>query len=70
MTRLWAGRRRVRIPAGTKKLSPLQNVQTNSGDHPASYSMGAEVSFFGGKNAEREAEQSPPSCLKAKKEFH
>jgi hypothetical protein len=32
--------------------------------------MGAKVCFFGIKDAERETEQSPPSCFEAKKEFH
>jgi len=32
--------------------------------------MGAGVAFFEGKDAEREAEQSPPSCFEAKKDFH
>jgi len=36
---------------GAREFSPLQNVQTNSGAHPASYSMGTEGSFSGGKVA-------------------
>jgi hypothetical protein len=30
----------VQIPMGTTDLSLLQNIHTNSGSHPASYSMG------------------------------
>ena len=37
MTRLRAGRSRVRLPAGELDLSLLQNVQTGSGVLPASF---------------------------------
>jgi hypothetical protein len=37
VTRLQAGLSKVRIPAGTKVLRLLQNVQACSGVHPASY---------------------------------
>ena len=40
MTRLRAGRSGDRIPVGAKDLSLLQNVQTDGGAHPVSYSMG------------------------------
>jgi len=39
VSRLWAGRLGIQFPAGTKYLSPLQNIQTSSEFHPASYSM-------------------------------
>ena len=37
----------VRMPVGSKDLSLLQNVQTGSGIHRASYSKGVEI-FSGG----------------------
>jgi hypothetical protein len=41
------------IPSrGKRFLSLLHNVQTSSGTHPASYTVGAEVCFLGGKAAE------------------
>jgi hypothetical protein len=43
-TRLWYGQTGVRKPVKEGEVSLLQNVQTNSGDHPASYSMG--TGFF------------------------
>lgn len=42
-TRLKAGLYGVKIPADGKEFSPLQNVQSGSEDHPASYSMGTGV---------------------------
>ena len=42
-TRLWTGRSGVRIPAGTRYSSFLQNVQTGSEVNPASYSIGTRV---------------------------
>jgi hypothetical protein len=47
VTRLQAGPSEVRIPAGTKDLRLLQNVQTCSGVHPASYSVGTGDSARG-----------------------
>ena len=45
VTRLRAGHTAVRIPAGARGFSLLQNVQIGSGAHPATYSMGAGVIF-------------------------
>jgi hypothetical protein len=42
---------RVRFPAGTGNFSLHHRVQTGSGAHPASYSMGTKDSFPGGKAA-------------------
>jgi hypothetical protein len=38
-----AGRSGFRIAAGMRDLSVLQNVQTNSGDHTAYYSLGTSI---------------------------
>jgi hypothetical protein len=43
VTRLKAGLYGVQIPADGKEFSPLQNVQSGYGDHPAPYKMGAGV---------------------------
>jgi hypothetical protein len=43
VTRLRNAQSGVRIHAGARHLSRLQNVQTSSGAHPASYSMGTGV---------------------------
>jgi hypothetical protein len=51
VTRLQAGRSGVRIPAGVRDFSLLQNVQNGSGVHLASYTMGTRCSFPGGKAA-------------------
>jgi hypothetical protein len=44
-TRSQAGRSGVRVPIGARKFSLLQKVQTASGTHTASYSMGSMVNF-------------------------
>jgi hypothetical protein len=41
----------VRFPEGTGNFSLHRRVQTGSGAHPASYSMGTGGSFPGGKAA-------------------
>jgi hypothetical protein len=53
VTRLRAGDRGsgVRFPAGTENFSLHYRVQNGSGAHPASYPMGTEGSFPGGKVA-------------------
>jgi hypothetical protein len=43
---------RVRLPTGPKDFSLFHSVQTISGAHPASYTMGTGGSFTGGKVAE------------------
>jgi hypothetical protein len=40
----------VRFPAGARNFFLLHRVQTGSGAHPASYSVGTRDSFPGGKN--------------------
>jgi hypothetical protein len=42
-TGLCARRSRIRILLGVKDFSLLQNFQSSSGAHPASYSMGTGV---------------------------
>jgi hypothetical protein len=52
----------VRFPAGARDISLLRNVQTNSGSHPASYSIGTGgggVISTGVKLPRREANTDP-----------
>jgi hypothetical protein len=51
---------------GGGKLFLHHRVQTGSGAHPASYSMGNGSSFPGGKTAGSEADHSPPSSAEVK----
>jgi hypothetical protein len=52
----------VRSPAGAKDFSSDLCVQTGSGVHPASCTMGIGVPFPGGKaRPGRDADHSPPS---------
>jgi hypothetical protein len=52
----------VRSPAEARDFFSNLCVQTSSGDHPASYPMGAGKSFPGGKAwAGRDSDHSPPS---------
>jgi hypothetical protein len=52
----------VRSPAGAKDLSCSLCVQTGSGAHPASCTMGTGGPFPGAKaRPERDADHSPPS---------
>jgi len=51
MARLQAGHPRVQIPAGTRNSCLLQNIQTGSGSHTASYSVDTEGINLGGKAA-------------------
>lgn len=44
-TGLWTALFGVRIPVGERGLSFLQNVQTDFGDHPVSYSTCTGVVF-------------------------
>ena len=37
----------VQIPPEARNFPNLQNVQTDSGAHPASYLMGSKVFFLG-----------------------
>jgi len=43
VTMSWAGRSGFRIAAGMRDLSVLQNVQTNSGAHPTTYSFSTGI---------------------------
>ena len=47
VTRLRAGQSAVRTPAGARDFSLLENVQTGSEVHQASYSMDTGVLFRG-----------------------
>jgi hypothetical protein len=52
----------VRSPAGAKDFSSSLSVQTSSGAHPASCTMGTGGSFPGGKaRLGRDADHLPPS---------
>jgi hypothetical protein len=52
----------VRSPAGAKDFSSILCIQTGSGTHPASYTMGTGDPFPGGKaRSGRDADHSPPS---------
>jgi hypothetical protein len=52
----------VRSPAGAKDLSSILCVQTGSGVHPASCTIGTGGPFPGGKaRPGRDADHSPPS---------
>jgi hypothetical protein len=60
---------RVRSPTGAENFSSSPCVQTGSGAHPASYSMGTSDSFSGGKaRPGHDADHSPPSSAKVKYE--
>jgi hypothetical protein len=53
----------VRSPAGAKDFSSSLFVQTGSGAHPASRTMGTGGPFSGGKaRLGRDADHSPSSC--------
>jgi hypothetical protein len=59
----------VRSPAGAKDFSSSFCVQTGSGAHPASCTMGTEGPFPGGKSAPgRDADHSPPSNAEVENE--
>jgi hypothetical protein len=56
----------VRSPAGAKDFSSILCVQTGSGAHPASCTMGSGGPFPGGKaRPGRDADHSPPSSAEA-----
>jgi hypothetical protein len=48
---LWAGLLEVRVPAGAGIFFLHHRIQTGSGAHPSSYSLGTRGSFLGGKAA-------------------
>jgi hypothetical protein len=59
----------VRSPTGTEDLSSSLCVQTGSGAHPASCTMGTGGHFLGSKERPgREADHSPPYSAEVKYE--
>jgi hypothetical protein len=59
----------VRSPTEAEDFFSNLCVQTGSGAHPASYTVGTGGSFPGGKvRPERDADHSPPSSAEVKKE--
>jgi hypothetical protein len=59
----------VRSPAEAKDFSSSLCVQTVSGAHPASYTMGTGGPFPGGKaRPGRDADHSPPSSAEVENE--
>jgi hypothetical protein len=59
----------IRSPTEAEDFSTNLCVQTGSGAHPASYTMGIGASFPGGKaRPKRDADHSPPSSAEVKKE--
>jgi hypothetical protein len=60
----------VRSPTEAEDFSSTLCVQTGSGAHPASYTMGTGGSFPGGKGQPgRDADHSPPSSAEVNKEL-
>jgi hypothetical protein len=60
----------VRSPAGAKDFSSSLCVQTGSGVHPASCTMGTGGPFPGGKaRPGRDADHSPPSSAEVENEY-
>jgi hypothetical protein len=59
----------VRFPAGAKDFSSSLCVQTGSGAHPASCTMGTGGPFHGGKaRPGRDTDHSPPSSVEVENE--
>jgi hypothetical protein len=59
----------VRFPVGAKDFSSSLCVQTGSGAHPASCTMGTRGPFPGGKARQgRDADHSPPSSVEVENE--
>jgi hypothetical protein len=57
------------IPRQRQRIFLLASVQTGSGTHPASYSMGTGGPFPGGKaRPGRDADHSPSSSVEVKDE--
>jgi hypothetical protein len=60
----------VRFPAGPEDFSSNLCVQTGSGAHPASCTMGTGGPFTGGKaRPGRDADHSPPSSAEVVNEY-
>lgn len=68
LTRPQVGRSGVWIPVRTRDFLLLQTVQTGSGVHPSSYSMGTGVFSRGAQQPGREVD-SPPSSTKIMNEW-
>jgi hypothetical protein len=59
----------VRSPAGAKGFFSILCVQTGSGEHPASCTMGTGSPFSGAKaRLGRDADHSPPSSAEVENE--
>jgi hypothetical protein len=69
VTGLWAGKCGAQLLGGSKNCSLLQVVQTCSGAHPASCSLGTGVLFIGINQSWHEADHSPPSSSEVKNEW-
>jgi hypothetical protein len=69
VTRLGVGQSGIRTPAEAKDFPFLQNVQTGSGAHPASYSMSTWGSCSGCEAEGHEAAHSPPSRAEVKNKW-
>jgi hypothetical protein len=68
LTTVWTAG--VRSATEAEDFSSNLCVQTSSGAHPASYTMGTGGSFPGGKaRPERDADHSPLSSAEVKKEW-
>lgn len=68
VTGLWVGKSGVQFLGGSNNCSLLKNVQTCSGAHPASRSLGAGVLFIEVNQPWHEANHSPPSSSEVKNE--
>jgi hypothetical protein len=60
------GRTEVRIPTPVRNFSLLLNVQTDSGAHPASYSMGTGDLYSEVKRSGHEVDKLPPTNAEVK----
>lgn len=69
MTGLWVGKYGVQFLGGSKICSLLQNVQTCSGAHLDSRSLGTGVLFIEISQPWHEANHSPPSSSEVKNEW-
>jgi hypothetical protein len=69
LIRLQAGWSRIHIPVGPRDLSLLQNIQTGTGAHPASYLMGTGFLSWEVKPPGCAVNHSPPCSAKVKNEW-
>ena len=61
--------KRFRVPVGARGVSVFQNLQTSTGTHPESHSVGAEEFFPGVERSERDGDHSSPSSAEVKNEW-